>query len=65
VHLYQRLLCDRECRLQRIKLSCLQADYRQYWYDRRRGVPAMPAKVFYKWHAGQPEPPLWKEWGAA
>jgi len=55
------MLCDERCRWQRLKLSCLQADYRQYWYDRRRGQKPMPASVFWKWHSR----PVWQIWGAA
>jgi hypothetical protein len=41
VHDYARRRCSQACALARLKLRWLEADYRQYWYDRKRGVPPM------------------------
>ena len=61
VHLFERMLCDGYCLAHRQDLRRLQSDYRQYWYDRRRGVGVMPAPRFE--HVRQQ--PLWRAWRVA
>lgn len=63
VHLYERLLCDTRCAAARYELVKLGRDYRQYWYDRARGVQAMSATQFR--HRYNKQQRLWQVWGAA
>jgi len=66
VHHYERLLCDADCALARYKLRHLERDYRQYWYDRRRGVPPMRLQQFVKLQrAYARKRPLWRVWDVA
>jgi hypothetical protein len=62
VHLYERLLCDEECIEARNELKKLGRAYRQYWYDRRRGVP--PQRRFTRYHRRDVRP-VWAAWSAA
>jgi hypothetical protein len=57
VHLYARLMCTRECAAARRELVRINRDYRQYWYDRRRGQPARRWKTDPR--------PIWLAWSAA
>jgi hypothetical protein len=43
VHGRIRKLCSAACEQPRREMERLGADYRQYWYDRRRGVKPMSA----------------------
>lgn len=43
VHVHQRFLCGTLCADRRLELTKLGRDYRQYWYDRRRGISARRA----------------------
>jgi len=41
VHVFSRQQCTWRCASARAELKRLGNDYRQYWYDRRRGVKVM------------------------
>lgn len=60
VHERQRKLCTEECAAQRQQFARLRADYRQYWYDRRRGVRPAP----FAWRRRVIDTrPVWQAWG--
>jgi hypothetical protein len=68
VHLYARRSCSRRCAKARRVLIRLGADYREYWYDRARGIGVMPITEFerrYNMAAAKARArlPLWQAWG--
>ena len=63
VHEYERLECDTSCAWARRQLAKLSRDFRMYWYDRRRGVPAMDKREFASRQRKRAK--LWQLWRAA
>jgi hypothetical protein len=46
VHLYARQLCTARCAESRRRLRILGGQFRQYWFDRKRGIKPMPREVY-------------------
>jgi len=66
VHLYARLLCSADCAAARNEMRLINAGYRQYWYDRRRGVPPMDHRQFVRLQAAYARRrPIWLVWRVA